>query len=133
MLHTAYLLIVGIILVLISGVAEGIRDKLNFHYDRSVFTKLNPTFWNPFVSWKNKYKNKDVAQGETFRGKYLVFTTDAWHLFKFLERWVGYVGIVLVFIYFKNEQFLLSLVYSFIVIFGVRSLAFNLTFNRTNL
>jgi hypothetical protein len=31
----------------------------------------------------NKYKGGDPANGKTFRGKYMVFTTDGWHLMKF--------------------------------------------------
>jgi hypothetical protein len=50
---------------------------LQFHYDKP------NQFWNPDISWVNKYKNGDVSQGMTFRGKYLVFTTDGWHLMKF--------------------------------------------------
>ena len=65
------------VLVFVSGSAEGVMDHLQFHGDNG------DQFWDPRVSWKNKYKNRDVSQGMTFRGKYLVFTTDGWHLMKF--------------------------------------------------
>jgi len=64
-------------LVFVAGGFEGAMDGLQFHYDKP------NQFWNPDISWKNKYKNNDPAQGKTFRGKYLVFTTDGWHLMKF--------------------------------------------------
>lgn len=63
--------------VLLAGCFEGVMDHLQFHYDK------NDQFWSPGRSWKNKYKGGDPANGMTFRGKYLVFTTDGWHLMKF--------------------------------------------------
>lgn len=68
------------ILVLVAGGAEGCMDGLQFHYDG------NHSFWQPDISWKNKYKGKDPANGKTFAGKYLVFTTDGWHLMKFTRN-----------------------------------------------
>lgn len=67
-------------LVFVAGLAEGVMDGLQFHYDKP------NQFWNPDLSWRNKYKNHDPAQGKTFRGKYLVFTTDGWHLMKFTRN-----------------------------------------------
>jgi len=64
-------------LVFVAGIAEGIMDGLQFHYDKP------NQFWNPDLSWRNKYKGGDPANGKTFRGKYMVFTTDGWHLMKF--------------------------------------------------
>lgn len=62
--------------VFVAGGFEGAMDGLQFHYDKPDY------FWNPDISWQNKYKNRDVAQGKTFAGKYLVWTTDGWHLMK---------------------------------------------------
>ena len=64
-------------LVFVAGGFEGAMDGLQFHYDKPNL------FWNPDISWTNKYRNNDPLQGKTFRGKYLVFTTDGWHLMKF--------------------------------------------------
>lgn len=64
-------------LVFAAGAFEGAMDHLQFHYDGS------DPFWQPDISWKNKYRNQDPAQGMTFRGRYMVFTTDGWHLMKF--------------------------------------------------
>lgn len=68
------------ILVFTSGAAEGVMDHLQFHYDG------NSQYWQPDISWRNKYKNRDPQQGMTFRGKYLVFTTDGWHMMKFVRN-----------------------------------------------
>jgi hypothetical protein len=65
-------------LMLLSGMAEGVQDYLQFHYDG------NNQFWQPDISWTNKYKHHDPAQGERFPGSttIFVFTTDGWHLMK---------------------------------------------------
>lgn len=41
-------------------------------------------WWNPNISWKNKYKNNDPTQGPKFFGSttFLVWLTDAWHFSK---------------------------------------------------
>lgn len=68
----------------IASIVNGAMD-MNFNmYDRSVFSKLKGTFWNPSESWKNKWKNGDRSQGERFWGSSTVFVslTDSWHLFK---------------------------------------------------
>lgn len=62
--------------LLVAGVAEGIMDQLQFHYDKP------DQFWNPDVSWRNKYYNNTPSQGLTFWGKYMPMFTDGWHLMK---------------------------------------------------
>jgi hypothetical protein len=73
---------ISVLLIIIAAIANAICDKLQFHFSTSIFP--SNTFWNPQVSWKNKWKNGDKSQGEKFFGSstFLVFTTDAWHLFK---------------------------------------------------
>lgn len=65
------------VLILASGAFEGVMDHLQFHYDKP------DQFWNPDLSWRNKYRNHDPQQGRTFAGKYMVWTTDGWHAMKF--------------------------------------------------
>lgn len=65
------------ILVFAAGCFEGVMDGLQFYYDKP------DQFWNPDISWKNKYKGGDPANGKTFAGKYFVAATDGWHLMKF--------------------------------------------------
>lgn len=76
--------------VFVSGGFEGVMDHLQFHYDG------NSQFWQPDISWVNKYKNRDTEQGKTFRGKYLVFTTDGWHLMKFGGNLSMFTGFTLI-------------------------------------
>ena len=93
-----YLLI--IICFTISGFSESIMDKLQFHYYDSIFNKLkNKLFWNPEISWKNKYKNGNPEEGEKFRFSSSLFVglTDGWHLFKLIKNTSLFFGVFLIF------------------------------------
>lgn len=88
---TRYLIIC--ILIAAAGCCNATMDKLQFHYSTSIFPKKGETllgkpheWWNPDVSWRNKYKNYPEDKRPAFPGAMtaLVFLTDAWHLFKFL-------------------------------------------------
>lgn len=63
-------------LMFISGASKGTADFLQFHYTG------NSKFWNPDLSWQNKWKNDDPAQGEKFLGSSTIFVTftDGWHM-----------------------------------------------------
>jgi hypothetical protein len=78
-----------ILFLALFGFFEAVMDKLQFHYNKSVFKNFkNQQFWNPKISWKNKWKNGDKDKGEKFpfSSTLFVFTTDAWHLAKFFRN-----------------------------------------------
>ena len=77
-------LICIILLLVVAGLSEAIMDTLAHHFEESIFSKLNPKFWNPVVSGGNKWKNGDRNQGERFllSSTLLVGFTEGWHLFK---------------------------------------------------
>jgi hypothetical protein len=89
-------MILGYLLIILAGVSEAVMDKVQFHYNKSIFSKLNGLFWDPSISWKNKWKSD--LKTERFRGSsnIFVFTTDAWHLFKFLRNLFLFIGIPLI-------------------------------------
>lgn len=62
-----------------SGLCKAVQDKISHHYDVSIFARWNPQFWNPTLSWKNKYHDWDG--GDRRRKRLPVSLTDAWHLF----------------------------------------------------
>ena len=78
----------------LGGTFNAPMDKLQFHYEQSIFSNWNNKdpdkagFWDDprKESWKRKYKNQDQAQGPAFflSTTLLVFLTDAWHLFQTL-------------------------------------------------
>jgi hypothetical protein len=106
--------IIVALLIALSTICRAIKDTIAHHYSTSIFSgeKFNPLFWNPNISWKNKWKNGDHKQGEKFKfsSTALVLTTDAWHLFSSLE--LGFIHLAI--------AILLSLVLSWnIIIFGI--------------
>lgn len=74
------------LLVYLAAVCLAVMDKVAHHYYKSVFKLLNNTYWwDKKVSWHNKYKDRDVAQGRKklfWKINYPVQLTDAWHFFK---------------------------------------------------
>jgi len=73
-----------IALILVGAISKAVMDKIQFHFSSSIFKDKHPMFWDPRVSWKNKWKEGDYTQGEKFwlSSTVLVFLTDAWHLFQ---------------------------------------------------
>lgn len=71
-------------MMFLSGMLDGSVESIHYHYDRGFKPQApnaNDQFWNPELSWRNKYKNGDPAQGPKFFGSTsaLVFTTDGYH------------------------------------------------------
>jgi len=89
-------MIVGI-LIAIAAISKAIQDKIQFHFDRSIFKNLG-VFWNPSESWKRKYKNNDPIQGPAFLGSTTIFVslTDAWHLFGLVRNFSLVLSIAVV-------------------------------------
>ena len=75
----------------VSGTIDGAIESISFHYENGFklrCTKANDLFWDPAVSWKNKYKNGDPKQGEKFTGSTTVFVaaTDGYHVLRGSKR-----------------------------------------------
>ena len=85
--------------LLLAGAMNGFMDALQFHGAWQEFE--NVEFWNPSVSWENKWA-KD-AEGNIISGKekfwgssrWFVAFTDGWHLIKFM--WLNFVTLVVIF------------------------------------
>lgn len=81
---------IAALFLLVAGAANGFMDSLQFHYSQTGFNEIS-TFWNPALSWRNKYA---ICEGgalcqplqSRFWGSTTVFSflTDAWHLIKFI-------------------------------------------------
>ena len=72
--------------IALASACKAIKDKLAFHFGKSVFSDLNPQWWDPDISWMNKYKDwpDDPSPAFFLADTALVWLTDAWHLFDFL-------------------------------------------------
>ena len=67
-----------IILVAVIGMLKAVSDTLAYHFDKSIFKNLNRQFFDPSVSWLNKYVDKDFSKG--INKKVFQPFSDAWHL-----------------------------------------------------
>ena len=81
-------------LTIIIATTKAIQDKLQFHFDNSIFKNLG-AWWNPQESWKNKWKNGNKEEGEKFflSSTLLVSLTDAWHFFGLIRNFSVFVVI----------------------------------------
>ena len=81
---------ISLLFVLLAGICNAVMDVLSFRYYTSVFYKykdrFNIDYWNPNLSWANKWKDYNPDKGERFLGSSTIFValTDGWHLFKSL-------------------------------------------------
>jgi hypothetical protein len=113
---------IGFLLFVLSGVFEAVMDKLQFHYDQSIFKNFkNQLFWDPKVSWKNKYEGGDPMKGERFFLSKSLFVgfTDAWHLFKLFRTLTIFAGIYFLFIPCTTKYTCLMFVIIARILFGL--------------
>lgn len=113
---------IGFLLFVLSGMFEAVMDKLQFHYGQSVFKNFkNQLFWDPEVSWKNKYEDGDPMKGERFFLSKSLFVgfTDAWHLFKLFRTLTIFVGIYFLFIPCVTKYMCLMFVIIARILFGL--------------
>jgi len=77
-------------LVFTAGAAKGFNETLLFHWSafHHTFPKANPKWFDPGVSWKNKYKNGDCNAGPRYplSTSMLVMFTDQYHLNNFIGK-----------------------------------------------
>jgi len=107
--------------VSLAAVCNSVMDKLQFHYEDSVFSDLSEQYWNPEKSWLNKYKdpeNKDFRPKFFGSTTFLVFLTDGWHLAQFM--FLNFFALACVPIQKKFYKYVL-------VFLGIRTM-FGLTF-----
>lgn len=127
------MMVLGVFLVVLAGIFKAVMDKLQFHWHRSVFAlnpvRYNPLFWNPTLSWENKYKIGTNYKVEKFKFSttLLVFLTDAWHLAQMSMTLLLFVGISM--IGYSSDSFLELLLFVSLarILYGV---TFELSFKH---
>lgn len=103
------------LLIILAAMAKASMDKVNFHYSTSIFKTLNPHFFNPYYSWRNKWKNGIVGKEKfPFSSTLFVFTTDFWHLAQFVFLNCLFFAIV----FYEGDNLFLDFII-FRIIFGV--------------
>ncbi len=77
-------------LIFTAGAAKGFNETLQFHWKafRHKYPGANPKWFNPAISWKNKYQNNNPIAGAKFplSTSLLVMVTDQYHLNNFINR-----------------------------------------------
>ncbi|WP_317897824.1 hypothetical protein [Aurantibacillus circumpalustris] len=126
--------------MLVTGMIDGTIESINYHYEdgfKLTCPNANDQFWNPAVSWKNKYKNNDPAQGQKFIGSTNVFafTTDAYHLLRTTNRTLTGVAMA----YYINQSYRekeltkkkkwLKIGADFLILTAIRTVGFHFTYS----
>ena len=78
---------ISLILICIAGIFNACMDIIKSRWVWSIFRNVkNQQWFDPSISWKNKWKDGDIQKGEKFLGSstVFVFVTDFWHFCKFL-------------------------------------------------
>ena len=129
-----YLLLLPVIFYMCSGVLDAVMDTLKDHYSISIFANENAKYWNPAISWKNKYVDFDPAKGfikwnvlGLEINKPVIFT-DAWHLAKFFRE--GYNKLAIISVLFIAIQINIAIVAIFLLMLSItRNIAFDVFYN----
>ena len=125
--------------MLVSGMLDGSIESISYHYDNGFkrrLPKANNQFWDPSLSWKNKYKNGNCELGPKFVGStnVLAWTTDGYHMLRTAKRTVD--GLTLA--YYVNKECSetitkkkrwKNMATDFLVTTVIRCIGFNLTYS----
>jgi hypothetical protein len=125
----------------VSGALDGTIESISYHYNNGFKLRckhVNDQFWNPAVSWQNKYKNGDCNQGPKFTGStnMFAFTTDAYHLLRTGKRAINGLTVA----YYMNEscnyrktvtkkQMWKRTLKDFAILTAIRCIGFNTTYS----
>lgn len=121
----------SIVFLSLAAICNAVMDTSVHHYSTSIFSKLDPNWWNGEISWRNKYFLGDPLQGRRFLFlgiKYPVQLTDAFHFFKMLMIIFICASIVT---YSPCALFLDcgSVILSQLIIFSIYGIVWNLSFS----
>lgn len=117
---------ISLLLVIIAAIANAVGDKIQFHWSTSIFRNRDWDSWaNPVFSWRRKWREGKPGR-EAFPGSstLLVWTTDLWHLMKFVQLNFIFLAIVLHQPLFEIS----SSIWNSIVDFACLRIAYGLTF-----
>jgi hypothetical protein len=126
--------------MLASGALDGTIETISYHYEsgfRPHFRNINDQFWNPAVSWKNKYKNGDPCYGPKFTGSttFFVGATDGYHMLRGTKRMLGagtlayYMNQTCQETHLTRKQRTKRMVTDFLVLSAIRCVGFTLTYS----
>lgn len=142
------LVIIVMILSVVSASCSAMIDKINFHYNKSIFSKFsNQLYWNPSKSWINKWKHEDVycmpveyrhwyyfglyktpyRERFIYSSTILVFLTDGFHTIKFIMN-TAIQLIIAICLYNCGIEFYHPGVLMFLLLFVIIKIIYNFIF-----
>lgn len=127
---------ISILFIVIAASAIAAYETLKDHFTTSIFSKLNPQFWNAAISHANKYIGGVKANGRVkitvlgFTFVKPVHLTDAWHPIKS----VSIIAFVCAIVFYKPHLFNFFFQYlntwmSYTAVIAVYGIVYNLTFS----
>ena len=127
------LIITAAVFFATAGLADAAKDKILFHYDKSIFKNFkNQQFWDSSVSWTNKYKDYDkgdLTAKFPLSKTILVGFTDGFHLTKLINEVSLFIGfLVLSFASIQDINNIIHTIISYSIYKGCFQLGFGWVF-----
>lgn len=124
---TTFTLFCSIVLFIIAAISNAIMDTLTHHFSTSIFKNKKAIWWDPSISWKNKYVDGDPNKPQR---TIPVAFTDAWHLFKSIMI-VCLCGVISCVGYYCNDYMTTVQLpwYVFVIIFVISGIMWNTIFS----
>jgi len=80
-------MVLSTLFFVLAACCNALMDTIQFHWYKFRWRdKVNAQFWNPAISWLNKYIDHDSKKGLKYKGwlGWMSNFLDAWHLFKMI-------------------------------------------------
>jgi hypothetical protein len=87
------MMVLAFIFLCLAAVCNAILNTLSHHYDTSIFRHFNRQFFDPEISWYNKYKDGIVSHGHKKWKLWFIevnspdYLSDFWHIVKSAMVW----------------------------------------------
>lgn len=124
-------LILAFFFWIFAAICNAIMDTITYHWYKSIFnnSKFKAIWWNPEVSWKNKYVDTDPNKPirKIIFGLFDRPFTDAWHTFKSLM--IVFITLAMVFLAYSCIIYK-PLIWHYFILFIIIGTIWNLIFNK---
>lgn len=120
-------MIYTLLLIILSSIANACMDVVTHHYDKSIFSKYDRYYFDPSISWVNKYNKNDASLGRKQWHGIVIHEafTDFWHLCKSITI-CSFIGAVVCYEY-QSKWLML---FDFISYGIIWNMTFSLFYNK---
>lgn len=117
-------MVYSLIFIMLAAICNAIMDTITYHWYSSVFCgNVNRIWWDPEISWRNKYKQQEPYNGLRKWWIFDVPCTDAWYTFK------SSMVVLIVLAIITFDCTIIRFWYEYIIMIIAYGLMWNLTFN----